>query len=53
MTYTMEEKCWIWLATLKGLGDKAFRSLIEALGSAQAVRQAALQSPGQAGKAVP
>lgn len=46
MTYTMEEKCWIWLATLKGLGDKAFRSLIEALGSAQAVRQAALQSPG-------
>ena len=45
MTYTLEEKCWIWLATLRGLGDKALRGLVEQMGSAEAVRRAAVQSP--------
>ena len=45
MTYTTEEKCWIWLATLQGVGDKALRKLVDRFGSAAAVRRAAMQDP--------
>lgn len=46
MRYTQEEKCWIWLKTLPGAGNKAIRSLVNRFGSAFAVRRAAMDDPG-------